>query len=197
MLVSSRWMAAVSDVLPSPGAPVTDGTIAITGPSRPMLPVVVAGSAGAAATGAAALSAGAAWPRPGAWRVPRPGLLLAPLPAGRRRSRAAQRRQRAVRPGSAARRRTSWRPCRRSTAPPAGVSAAHGSLLAVAAAASSPVMRFTRLPVGIGDVPDVGDLGAALVLGGDDVAAQRVVGLLVLAGDDRDALAFEIALVNS
>src|SRR5687767_11166004 len=60
-------MAAVSDLLPSPGAPVTDGTIAITGPSRPMLPVVVAGSADAAATGAAAVSAGAALAA--AWRL--------------------------------------------------------------------------------------------------------------------------------
>src|ERR1700693_2511573 len=33
-------MAAVSDVLPSPGAPTTAGTTACTGPSRAMLPVV-------------------------------------------------------------------------------------------------------------------------------------------------------------
>ena len=181
MPVSSRWMAAVSDLLPSPGAPVTVGTRAITGPSRPMLPVVVAGSAGAAATGAAA-SAGAALAAAWRWRVPRPGLLLGPLPAGRRRSRAAQRRRRAVRPGSAARRRTGLRPCRRSTARPCGVSAAHGSLLAVAGRSLLAGDAVHALAGRIGDVPDVGDLGAALVLGRDDVAAQGVVGALVLAG---------------
>ena len=37
---SSRWMAAVSEVLPSPGAPLTAGTSAIRVPSLEMLPVV-------------------------------------------------------------------------------------------------------------------------------------------------------------
>ena len=45
----------------------------------------------------------------------------------------------------------------------------------------------------IGDIPDVGHLGAGLVLGGDDVAAQRVVGALVLAGRHGDALLLDRA----
>src|SRR2546430_16253159 len=50
-------MATVSDLLPSPGAPVTEGTTAIPGPSRPMLPVVGPGCAGSAAASAGCLAA--------------------------------------------------------------------------------------------------------------------------------------------
>src|SRR4029079_4105354 len=47
-------MAAVSEVLPSPGAPTTAGTTAWTGPSRAMLPVVAPGCVAAICLGAAA-----------------------------------------------------------------------------------------------------------------------------------------------
>src|SRR5437773_519633 len=46
-------MAAVSDVLPSPGAPTTVGTTACTGPSRAMLPVVAPTCAAAGCLAAA------------------------------------------------------------------------------------------------------------------------------------------------
>src|SRR5262249_14956561 len=43
----------------------------------------------------------------------------------------------------------------------------------------------------IGDIPDVGDFGSLLVLGGDDVAAQGVIDALVLGGGNADALFFD------
>src|SRR4051812_4476658 len=88
-------MAAVSDVLPSPGAPTTAGTRACTGPSRAMLPVVVpdwadagclaaavrlGSAAGCALTlvGCATLEANAPWPL---WFCSQAAKLLAALVA--------------------------------------------------------------------------------------------------------------------
>src|SRR5207244_12588582 len=127
----SGGMAAVSDVLPSPGAPTTAGTTACTGPSRARLPVVAPGCAAAGCLAAAVrlgsaagcaltlvgcaakLEANDPWPL---WVGSQATKELAALPAIDC---------------------ATW-----------GVKAAHGSLAAPAETTSSPVMRFTRLPVG-------------------------------------------------
>ena len=69
-----------------------------------------------------------------------------------------------------------------------GVIAAHGSLAALADDDLLAGDAVDALAGRIGHIPDVGHLGGGLVLGGDDVAAQRVVGALVLAGRHGDAL---------
>ena len=133
-------MAAVSDVLPSPGAPVTDGTIAVTGPSRPMLPVVGLGRCRGRRAGRCLAAVGALGCRGRA--------ALRPL-AVRRRSMAAPDGDGAwlLWLGSQATKELAALPA--IDCATCGVSAAHGSLLAaLAETTSSPVMRLTRLPDG-------------------------------------------------
>ena len=174
---SSRWMAAASDLLPSPGAPVTAGTKAATCSSRPMLPVAALLDDLRAADLLALAGA----------RGVRTTDSVAPTPAGcpvRRAGRDGATCAPCV--GSQATKLLAALPA--TDCATAGVIAAHGSLDAWPETTSSPVMRLTRLPVCVRDVPDVGHLGAALVLGGDDVAAQRVVDALVLGGRHAHAL---------
>ena len=172
---SSRWMAAASDLLPSPGAPVTDGTKAATCSSRPMLPVAVLLDTCAAVFCLA-----------GAARGSRP-ISLAPTPAGcpvlellaTAPWRALRRQPGHEAAGGLAGDRLGNR--RRDRRPRIlGRSVAGDDLLAGDA--------IDALAGLVGNVPDVGHLGAALVLGGDDVAAQRVVDTVVLGGRHGHAL---------
>src|SRR5215510_1270496 len=128
---SSRWMAAVSDLLPSPGAPVTVGTMAWTGPSRAMLPVV-AGLAGDFAAAVRLGSAGA----PAGWATPFEGCdaTLDAIDPWALRDGSQATKELAALPA------IDWATC--------GVKAAQGSLPVLGETTSSPVMRFTRLPVG-------------------------------------------------
>src|SRR5947199_10707094 len=128
---SSRWMAAVSDVLPSPGAPTTAGTTACTGPSRAMLPVVAPGCAAGGCL-------------PAAMRLGSPPAGCAPMPGGCPAT------LDAIGPWPL------WVGNQATKEPAAllaidcatcGVKAAHGSLAELADTTSSPVMRLTRLPV--------------------------------------------------
>ena len=141
LLDSSRWMAAVSEALPSPGAPVTDGTTAVTAPSRAMLPVVGPAAAVAAAGGARRLL----------------GRRLAGARGRRPALRAERRRRRAARRVAATAAALLWLGSQATkelaallaiVCATAGVIAAQGSLEALPATISSPVMRLTRLPVG-------------------------------------------------
>src|SRR5581483_2625863 len=137
LFASSRWMAAVSELLPSPGAPVTAGTTAVTGPSRSMLPVVWAGRAAATAAGGLAAvrfaSAGAA---PVAGWTP----ALAGWAALEERAPWVAWLGSQARKELAALLAIDCATC--------GVRAAQGSLEALPETTSSPVMRLTRLPLG-------------------------------------------------
>ena len=153
-----------------------------TGPSRPMLPVVVRARR-RCCDGRRRCFCGRCLGRGRAGGARR--TRLAPTPAGRRRSRAA-RGDRALAALRSAARRRSW-----LAALPAidcatcGVIAAHGSLRRSRPHDLLAGDAVDALAGGVGDVPDVGDLGGALVLGGDDVAAQRVVDALFLRGRRR------------
>ena len=100
------------------------------------------------------------------------------------------------RSGSAARRRRSWQPCWRSICATCGVKRRPWILGGVAGHDLLAGDAVHALAGRIGDVPDVGHLGRVLVLGRDDVAAQRVVGALVLV-ESRTTRCFSTALVNS
>ena len=69
-----------------------------------------------------------------------------------------------------------------------GVTAAHGSLPAGVGDDFLAGDAVDALAGRVGDVPDVGHLDAGLLPRGDDIAAQRVVGLVARLGRDRDAL---------
>ena len=159
--------------------------MACTGPSRAMLPVVEAGCADGCLAAAVRLTDSV---RRGCCRLCAHARGLRG-DVGRHRSLAALARQ----PGDEG----AWRPCRRSIARPAASGPPTDPCRHWPVTTSSPVMRFTRLPDGIGDVPDVGHLGRRLVLGRNDVAAQRVVGALVLAREPPDTRCRSTALVNS
>src|SRR5262245_55067816 len=135
---SSRCRALASAVLPSPGAPLTFGTMAANGPSLLMLPVVVAGAA-AVGVAAATVALAGAFASAGAPSA----LACAPTPAGCGAALATADWPRVV--SQFAKELAALPAIDCATA---GVRAAHGSLAPPAEAISSPVTRLTRLPVG-------------------------------------------------
>src|SRR5262245_16390289 len=138
LLVNSRCRALASDVLPSPGAPLTFGTTAVSGPSLLMLLVVPTAEAGAGAPALATVDFA-----PGARASAVEASAWAPTPAGWAAALATAAWPRLVSQEVkefAALAAIDWAIV--------GVIAAQGSLPPLADAISSPVTRLTRLPVG-------------------------------------------------
>src|SRR5262249_11015047 len=132
-------MAAVSDCVPSPGAPVTEGTTAINPPARAMLPVV-----GAAPAAADLLAAGPALGA-GSAGVGRESLGCPPTPTGCPTLAVATLGCPLWVGSQVAKELAAFSAMARATG---GVTAAQGSFEALPEISSSPVMRLTRRPAG-------------------------------------------------